>query len=253
MSGGALGSPPILLRSGIGPADELRSLDIPVIADLPVGRRMMEHPGAAIMVTVSPEVGRLGWPHLAVVSRGATYWAIPMPHDQKAGVAVLSFFLAATDWDPGVLKLRSSDPTVLPEIRMPFDRVVADGLFGNVEHDFHALLGTAAFREAGITDGIGGDEPFSRRAAVNMRSGAHPAGGCQIGSVVDSRFAVLGTQGLSVVDASVFPRHATNNPNLTCFMLGERAAHFAGAPAPRLPDGVAVMAGSVLPDPAEAI
>ena len=43
LSAGAVGSPAILLRSGIGPADELKALDIPVHADLPVGRNLHDH------------------------------------------------------------------------------------------------------------------------------------------------------------------------------------------------------------------
>jgi choline dehydrogenase len=42
---GAYGSPAILLRSGIGPAAELRGLAIPVIADRPgVGAHLLDHP-----------------------------------------------------------------------------------------------------------------------------------------------------------------------------------------------------------------
>lgn len=46
---GALHTPPILLRAGIGPAAELRALGIPVVADLPgVGRNLMDHPHLAV-------------------------------------------------------------------------------------------------------------------------------------------------------------------------------------------------------------
>ncbi|MGB8383128.1 MAG: GMC family oxidoreductase N-terminal domain-containing protein, partial [Dermatophilaceae bacterium] len=42
---GAVGSPHILLRSGIGPADELAAVGIPVVHDLPgVGNGLVDHP-----------------------------------------------------------------------------------------------------------------------------------------------------------------------------------------------------------------
>jgi choline dehydrogenase len=44
LSGGTINSPQLLMRSGIGPADHLRALDIPVIADLPgVGQNLQDH------------------------------------------------------------------------------------------------------------------------------------------------------------------------------------------------------------------
>lgn len=43
VSSGAIGSPKLLLHSGIGPADELRGIGIPVHADLPVGRNLQDH------------------------------------------------------------------------------------------------------------------------------------------------------------------------------------------------------------------
>ncbi|MEM6455584.1 MAG: GMC family oxidoreductase N-terminal domain-containing protein [Acidobacteriota bacterium] len=47
---GAIESPALLLRSGIGPADELRALDIPPILDLPgVGRNLQDHPVVSVV------------------------------------------------------------------------------------------------------------------------------------------------------------------------------------------------------------
>src|SRR5262245_14798256 len=44
LSGGTINSPQLLMLSGIGPADHLRKLDIPVIADLPgVGQNLQDH------------------------------------------------------------------------------------------------------------------------------------------------------------------------------------------------------------------
>ncbi|GAB1581046.1 GMC family oxidoreductase [Phyllobacterium phragmitis] len=44
VSSGAIGSPKLLLQSGIGPADHLRSVGVPVVHDLPgVGENMQDH------------------------------------------------------------------------------------------------------------------------------------------------------------------------------------------------------------------
>ena len=57
VTAGAIGSPKLLLLSGIGPADELRTLGIAVVHDLPgVGRNLQDH----IDVYV---IGELGGPH----------------------------------------------------------------------------------------------------------------------------------------------------------------------------------------------
>ena len=45
VAGGAIGSPRILLHSGIGPADDLQRVGVPVSVDLPgVGRNLIDHP-----------------------------------------------------------------------------------------------------------------------------------------------------------------------------------------------------------------
>lgn len=49
VSCGAIGSPALLLRSGIGPVSHLRELGIDVVIDLPgVGQNLMEHPSIAL-------------------------------------------------------------------------------------------------------------------------------------------------------------------------------------------------------------
>ena len=50
VSAGAIGSPHLLLRSGIGPADDLRDLGVEVVADLPgVGSGLQDHLVAGVM------------------------------------------------------------------------------------------------------------------------------------------------------------------------------------------------------------
>jgi choline dehydrogenase len=49
LSAGAIGSPEILLRSGFGPAEDLRAANIDVIRDLPgIGQNLHDHPGAGL-------------------------------------------------------------------------------------------------------------------------------------------------------------------------------------------------------------
>ena len=59
LAAGAYGSPAILLRSGIGPAAQLRELDLPIVADLPgVGANLVDHPLVAVDLPAAP--GRRG-------------------------------------------------------------------------------------------------------------------------------------------------------------------------------------------------
>jgi choline dehydrogenase len=49
LSAGAYGSPAIMLRSGIGPAEELAAVGIPLVSDQPfVGRNLFDHPRIAL-------------------------------------------------------------------------------------------------------------------------------------------------------------------------------------------------------------
>jgi choline dehydrogenase-like flavoprotein len=55
LAAGAIGTPPILIRSGIGPADQLQQLGIDPVAVLEgVGRNLSDHPGVAYRWCPSP-------------------------------------------------------------------------------------------------------------------------------------------------------------------------------------------------------
>jgi choline dehydrogenase-like flavoprotein len=55
LSGGAVNSPRLLLLSGIGPADELRKVGVPVVHDLPgVGKNFQDHMDVYLTAATSP-------------------------------------------------------------------------------------------------------------------------------------------------------------------------------------------------------
>src|SRR6185295_13432777 len=53
---GTYGSPAILLRSGIGPGSELRTLGIEPSLDLPVGRNLHDHPAVYLKYSGTPQL-----------------------------------------------------------------------------------------------------------------------------------------------------------------------------------------------------
>jgi choline dehydrogenase-like flavoprotein len=56
LSAGAINSPQILMLSGIGPKNYLKSLKIPVIKDLPVGHNLQDHYGSSLSFTVNKNI-----------------------------------------------------------------------------------------------------------------------------------------------------------------------------------------------------
>ena len=227
LSAGAYGSPPILLRSGIGPADDLRALGLAAVAHLPVGLHLMDHAQALFRIEMPPEVARLVGPWYAVAARGASFWSFPLSVDEEVGRGVLAFGSIVEDMG-GSIKLAGVDPGTAPRIRHQYDEAIRRGDFEEAWSTFHAVLGTTALSASGVRSGEG-DRSLADVLEERLGTAFHPAGGCPIGGVVDERLAVHGVEGLLVADASIFPGHVTNNPNLTCFVVGERAARFVTA------------------------
>jgi choline dehydrogenase len=83
LSAGAIGSPQLLLLSGIGPADHLRAMEIPVLADLPgVGANLQDHLQARLVFgTHAPTLNdeaRSPWRKLAMAAQYALTRRGPM-------------------------------------------------------------------------------------------------------------------------------------------------------------------------------
>jgi 4-pyridoxate dehydrogenase len=148
----------------------------------------------------------------------------------------------------GSIELSSADPFAHPFIRQKLlatDRDwstmrAAIALF----RDIAGRRAVAPFiaRELTPVAGINNDselEAWVRSTAVTAH---HPAGTCRMGSasdqlaVVDPQLRVHGTQGLRVIDASVFPDLVGGNINAAVIMIAERASDLIrGSTLLRLP------------------
>ena len=130
VSGGALHSPAILLRSGVGPAAELAELGIEAIADRPgVGKHLMEHPGVNFGVYMRresrlppdlrlPMYAGLRWSSGVEGCPASDMYMIPMNKSfwhavgQRMGLIMM---WVNKSYSTGEVRLNATDPMAAPE------------------------------------------------------------------------------------------------------------------------------------------
>lgn len=258
LSAGAFGSPQLLLLAGIGPATHLRAVGVEPVLDLAgVGSNLQDHPeGVVIWSTRQPvpepivqewEVGIFadvlgrdgGDPdlmfHLGLVPFDGHTSALGYP-TAPHGVSLTPNVCRSRG--RGTVRLRSTHPGDVPAIDFAYfqdpegyDEAV---LVAGVELarrimarpevadwvDTELAPGSDVVDRAAISE-------YVRRSANTVY---HPVGTCSIGvdpdagAVVAPDLTVHGAEGLSVADASVFPRIPSVNPAITTMMVGERCA-----------------------------
>ena len=244
---GAIDSPRLLMLSGIGSADRLRSFGIPVILDLPdVGRHLEDHLlVAGVAYAARREVPRSHYQHADAL----LYVPRTDPDDSPEHLVMclsLPFVLSSVGPLPspayvlvpclmrprsrGSVKLASADP------RMP---ALIDPNYLSEPADLDLLVeGVALAREIGagaafadwraqeVYPGPEGTtttdiRKFVLRAADSFH---HPVGTCRIGAVVDEALRVKGVAGLRVIDASVFPGIPQAMTNAATIAVAEKAS-----------------------------
>jgi choline dehydrogenase len=256
--GGTIGSAQLLLLSGIGPADHLRSLGIEVAADLPgVGENLHDHLLSPVIFSAEREVGppSPGLPacqtHLFWRSRSG----LPVPDIQPIHFMVPMYEPWMEGPENGFTLLGGMvRPLSRGSLRLtgpaPEDPVALDPGTLACEADLESLvaavelcrrIGAAdALREWGATERYPGpsvENPEDVRAYVRETAITyhHQVGTCKMGNdtaaVVDPRLRVHGIEGLRVADASIMPMVTTGNTNAPSIMIGERAAEFLLADA----------------------
>jgi choline dehydrogenase-like flavoprotein len=238
LAAGVYGTPAILMRSGVGPADQLLHLDIPVITDLPVGGRLIDHPFVYTVhalrpnsIQMKPAVGALVWtrsqsagPDELDLQIAATHFFDPASSPTGAAI-VLAVAVTCPD-SVGNLTLTSRDSRKPPRIDLNFLAASRDRkrLLEGID------LARTIARTAPLRDSIDHELTDGADLLLNLRSYHHatstaPMGGDQDSSAVVSSLGVVhGLQGLRVVDASILPAIPSAPTNLTVIMTAEHIA-----------------------------
>ncbi len=222
VSAGALGSAHLLLLSGIGPAATLRTVGVPVVADLPVGVDTVDHPEWVLPVRWAPTHGVPPLEAVLTTEEGLEI------RPYTAGFGAMTSgrrddptdhpHLGVTLMRPasrGRVTLLSADPLVDPLIEQRYDTAPEDV----------RLLRQGA--DLGIE--IAGD---TVRSEPSWATSQHLCGTAKMGrdgdpaAVLDSRCRVRGVDGLWVVDGSILPAIPSRGPHATIVMAAHRAAEF---------------------------
>jgi choline dehydrogenase len=248
LSAGAYGSPAILLRSGVGPAGDLAKLGIPVVADLPVGQRLQDHPFfynayalKADALDMEPVVGALLWTPSSEARDGeldlhitATH-LMPKEASPTGGAIVLAIAVVQPD-ARGTLKLSSRDPAAPPLIDNNFlatdrdRRRMVEGVKLSRQLARGAAFAPVVELELMPGDGVSDDAALADFVEHHLATYGHPTSTAPMGAngdgwaVVDGGGAVNGIANLRVVDASIMPAAPSTATNLTTIMVAEHIA-----------------------------
>ncbi len=256
VSAGAIASPQLLLRSGVGAADELRPLGIPIVHDLPgVGKNLRDHAQAPMILRTKPEIPldlrvprlQVGMRYTASGSSLRNDMSILTCSLANEGAVIgntppVGFYLVPALYlamGSGEVKLASSDPHSKPLLRYnylaePFDllrmreavRICLDLL----EHpSFRTIVAESVTpTQEDLTSDAAIDQWLLRTAATSH----HSSSSCKMGpasdplAVVDQFGKVHGLEGLRVADASIMPDCIRANTNVTTMVIAERIADF---------------------------
>jgi choline dehydrogenase len=258
---GAIHSPGLLMRSGIGPAAGLRALGIEVLHDQPsVGAHFMDHPILRASLALKPghraegadarhtnccvtySSGMGGERDMILIAYNHRGLSEDGPAPNGAiGVALYDAL------SRGSVRLASADPEAQPVVEEnmldhPLDRArMRDGvrrLARLCALDPVARIAEAVtFGETGLTMEQAASLPDAELDALMLAEAGdiqHAAGTCRMTAhedprgVVDPDLKVRGVDGLRVADASIMPSDCRANLHFTCVMIGEMAARRMG-------------------------
>jgi choline dehydrogenase len=248
LAAGTIGSPQLLMLSGIGPAAHLRQAGLEVRADLAgVGQNL--HDQVINWVNYSPRRPMsdggpyANLPHLVCRSSPKTNPDLQLglspsvwgPRRSTASPDGYSIVFALTSpCSRGSVRLNPADPTDTPLIDPAYfadDRDVDRMVWGLREaRRIGECDALDPWRGVEVSPGSTADDDSDLARYIRTNAGAsfNPLGTCRIGvdelAVVDPLVRVYGVEGLRVADASVMPAIVSANTNATVLAVAERAA-----------------------------
>jgi len=258
LSAGPIGSPHILMLSGIGPAENLSRLDIPEILDLPgVGQNLRDHPQVPVLFESTDTLQQDGLePRLQVGLRYTATnsdlrndmfilphsFAVPEGYYVVSESEPIGFYIVSVlnlAYGSGTIALTSKNPRVQPFLdynflQDPFDRqrlreAVRISVALAQREEYADLVGR---RVDPTSNDLESDDALDRWMMKNVQTSHHVSGTCKMGpvsdpmAVVDQYGRVHGINGLRVADASIMPDCIRANTNVTTMVIGERIVQF---------------------------
>lgn len=246
LAAGAIHTPGILVRSGVGPRDQIERLGVELVRhNAGVGARMLDHMGTAILFRPNKGTSRHGDPLIQTVLRyqsahgGA--WSdmqiqpgSAMPIPQLTGFGVALMIPMGKPRSRGEIRWTSASPRARPEIHSRYFEDPTD-----LEQAVEGLELAARIAEEPCMRRLAWPV-WPRRSRLKSRdarvehaktlcdSGYHPSGTVPMGpddadwAACDGYGRVRGVEGVIVADASLMPTITSSNTNLPTLMFGER-------------------------------
>ncbi|QCD90428.1 (R)-mandelonitrile lyase-like [Vigna unguiculata] len=227
LAAGALGSPQLLLLSGIGPKEQLIKFNISLVRDIEgVGKGMQDNPCIAVLVDSKPQNRLPDPPQIAGITDDYKIIVeasiLPLSSNStRVNVAAK----IAMPTSKGVLHLNNTDPRLNPSVRFNYlasendmeECVKMTKLLDRIARSKSIAFFLGESRQEKLTSA---DVDIRNFCKKNVRTIYHYHGGCTVGSVVDEHYRVYGIKGLRVLDGSTFSESPGTNPMATLLMLG---------------------------------